>query len=97
MAFVEVASRYKRGWLVAEIAEILAIETGSTISFATFQQDLVGATIEQAAGWMNLPKGEILETNVPGTHSIGLRKIAEEAGLSIAGAFLLPVASGAGP
>jgi acyl-CoA reductase-like NAD-dependent aldehyde dehydrogenase len=33
-----------------EIAEILAAETGSTISFATFQQDLVAATIEQAAG-----------------------------------------------
>jgi len=28
-----------------EIAEILALETGSTISFATFQQDLVAATI----------------------------------------------------
>ena len=38
-----------------EIAEILAIETGSTISFATFQQDLVAATIEQAAGWMYVP------------------------------------------
>jgi acyl-CoA reductase-like NAD-dependent aldehyde dehydrogenase len=58
----------------AEIAEILAIETGSTISFATFQQDLVAATIEQAAGWMYLPKGEVLETNNPGTHSIGVRR-----------------------
>jgi acyl-CoA reductase-like NAD-dependent aldehyde dehydrogenase len=58
----------------AEIAEILAIETGSTISFATFQQDLVAATIEQAAGWMYLPKGEVLETNMPGTHSIGVRR-----------------------
>lgn len=57
-----------------EIAEILAIETGSTISFAAFQQDLVAATIEQAAGWMYLPKGEVLETNVPGTHSIGVRR-----------------------
>src|SRR5258708_2982085 len=57
----------------AGIAEILAIETGSTISFATFQQDLVAATIEQAAGCMYLPKGEVLETNVPGGHSIGLR------------------------
>jgi acyl-CoA reductase-like NAD-dependent aldehyde dehydrogenase len=46
----------------AEIAEILAVEPGSTISFATFQQDLVAATIEQAAGWMYLPKGEVLET-----------------------------------
>jgi acyl-CoA reductase-like NAD-dependent aldehyde dehydrogenase len=58
----------------AEIAEILARETGSTISFATFQQDLVAATIEQAVGWMYLPKGEVLETNVPGTHSIGVRR-----------------------
>ena len=58
----------------AEIAEILAIETGSTISFATFQQDLVAATIEQAAGWMYLPKGEVLETNVPGVHSISVRR-----------------------
>ena len=58
----------------AEIAEILAIETGSTISFATFQQDLVAATLEQAAGWMYLPKGEVLETNIPGTHSIGVRR-----------------------
>src|SRR5450755_672054 len=57
-----------------EIAEILALETGSTISFATFQQDLVAATIEQAAGWMYLPKGEVLESNQPGTHSIGVRR-----------------------
>jgi acyl-CoA reductase-like NAD-dependent aldehyde dehydrogenase len=58
----------------AEIAKTLALETGSTISFATFQQDLVAATIEQAAGWMYLPKGEVLETNIPGTHSIGVRR-----------------------
>jgi acyl-CoA reductase-like NAD-dependent aldehyde dehydrogenase len=58
----------------AEIAEILAVETGSTISFATFQQDLVAATIEQAAGWMYLPIGEVLATNNPGVHSIGVRR-----------------------
>jgi acyl-CoA reductase-like NAD-dependent aldehyde dehydrogenase len=58
----------------AEIAKILALETGSTISFATFQQDLVAATIEQAAGWMYLPKGEVLETNIPRAHSIGVRR-----------------------
>src|SRR5580698_904853 len=57
-----------------EIADILAKETGSTISFATFQQDLVAATIEQAAGWMYLPKGEVLESNAPGSHSIGVRR-----------------------
>ena len=57
-----------------EIAQILALETGSTISFATFQQDLVAATIEQVVGWMYLPKGEVLESNAPGTHSIGVRR-----------------------
>ena len=50
------------------------METGSTISFATFQQDLVAATIEQAAGWVYLPKGEVLASNVPGLHSIGVRR-----------------------
>ena len=53
----------------SEIAEVLARETGSTISFATFQQDLVAATLHQVAGWVYLPKGEVLETNAPGSHS----------------------------
>jgi len=51
----------------SEIAEVLARETGSTISFATFQQDLVAATLQQVAGWVFLPKGEVLETSLPGT------------------------------
>ena len=38
-----------------EIAEILARETGSTISFSTFQMDLVAATLRQVAGWVYLP------------------------------------------
>jgi acyl-CoA reductase-like NAD-dependent aldehyde dehydrogenase len=58
----------------SEIAEVLARETGSTISFATFQQDLVAATLQQVAGWVFLPKGEVLETSLPGTHSIGIRR-----------------------
>jgi acyl-CoA reductase-like NAD-dependent aldehyde dehydrogenase len=58
----------------AEVAEILAHETGGTILYSGFQQDLVAATIEQAAGWMYLPKGEVLETNVAGVHSIGVRR-----------------------
>src|SRR6266481_4115512 len=57
-----------------EIADVLARETGSTISFATFQQDLVAATLQQVAGWVYLPKGEVLETNAPGSHSIGVRR-----------------------
>ncbi len=58
----------------SEIAEVLARETGSTISFATFQQDLVAATLQQVAGWVFLPKGEVLETSLPGRHSIGVRR-----------------------
>ena len=57
-----------------EIAEVLARETGSTISFATFQQDLVAVTLQQVAGWVFLPKGEVLESNAPGSHSIGVRR-----------------------
>ena len=57
-----------------EIAEILARETGSTISFSVFQMDLVAATLQQVAGWVYLPKGEVLETNQPHTHSIGVRR-----------------------
>ncbi len=57
-----------------EIAEMLARETGSTISFSTFQMDLVAATLQQVAGWVYLPKGEVLETNQSNTHSIGLRR-----------------------
>src|SRR5882757_8704397 len=58
----------------AEIAGILARETGSTLAFSTFQQDLVAATLEQAANWVYLPKGEVLQSNLPGTHSVGVRR-----------------------
>lgn len=57
-----------------EIAEILAKETGSTISFATFQQDLLAQSLEMGAGWAYENKGEVLQTNVPGSFSIGLRR-----------------------
>jgi len=35
---------------------------------------LVAATLQQVAGWVYLPKGEVLETNLAGTHSVGLRR-----------------------
>jgi acyl-CoA reductase-like NAD-dependent aldehyde dehydrogenase len=57
-----------------EIAEILARETGSTIPFSTFQQELVAATLQQVAGWVYLPKGEVLASNLPNTHSVGVRR-----------------------
>jgi acyl-CoA reductase-like NAD-dependent aldehyde dehydrogenase len=43
----------------SEVAEVLARETRSTISFATFQLDLVAATLQQVVGWVYLPKGEV--------------------------------------
>ena len=57
-----------------EIAEELARETGSTIPFSVFQQDLVASTLEQAANWVYLPKGEVLQSNLPDTHSVGVRR-----------------------
>ncbi|GGA97750.1 aldehyde dehydrogenase family protein [Puia dinghuensis] len=57
-----------------EIAEILAKETGSTISFATFQQDLLAGTLIEGAGWAYEIKGEVLQSNVPGSFSIGVRR-----------------------
>lgn len=57
-----------------EMAEILAKETGSTISFATFQQDLLAQSLELGAGWAYENKGEVLQTNVPGSFSMGFRR-----------------------
>src|SRR5450755_470354 len=58
----------------SEIAEILAKETGSTISFATFQQDLLAQFLEEGAGWAYHIKGEVLQTNVAGSFSMGVRR-----------------------
>jgi acyl-CoA reductase-like NAD-dependent aldehyde dehydrogenase len=57
-----------------EIAEILARETGSTMPVSTAQQDYVAATLEQAANWVYLPRGEVLVSNLPDTHSIRVRR-----------------------
>jgi acyl-CoA reductase-like NAD-dependent aldehyde dehydrogenase len=58
----------------AEIAEIMARETGCTLPFADFQQDLVKAMLRQAANWVYLPRGEVLQTDVPGTSSTAVRR-----------------------
>ncbi len=57
-----------------EIADMLARETGSTISFATFQQDLVAQNLEHAAGWVYQTKGEVFPSDVPGLHSMSIRR-----------------------
>jgi acyl-CoA reductase-like NAD-dependent aldehyde dehydrogenase len=58
----------------AHIADMLARETGCTIFFANFQQDLVKQTLQQAASWVYLPKGDILQSDVPGTYSTAVRR-----------------------
>jgi acyl-CoA reductase-like NAD-dependent aldehyde dehydrogenase len=57
-----------------EVAEILARETGSTLPFSIWQQELVATALEQAANWVFLPKGEVLASNLPNTHSFGVRR-----------------------
>jgi acyl-CoA reductase-like NAD-dependent aldehyde dehydrogenase len=58
----------------AEVCELLAHEGGCTVPYAAFQQELVLAALERAAGWLYEPKGEVLASNAPGTHSIALRR-----------------------
>ncbi|MFC4945141.1 aldehyde dehydrogenase family protein [Pseudonocardia sp. GCM10023141] len=57
-----------------ELALVLARETGCTLFFADFQQNLVIQTLQQAAGWVYLPRGDILQSDVPGTYSTAVRR-----------------------
>lgn len=57
-----------------EIADILSRETGSTISFARFQQTLVVQNLEAAAGWVYNPKGETFPSDVDGRFSFSVRR-----------------------
>ena len=58
----------------AEITDLLARETGSTVPVAAFQQDLVIQNLEAAASWVYQPKGEVFPSNVPGLHSMSIRR-----------------------
>jgi acyl-CoA reductase-like NAD-dependent aldehyde dehydrogenase len=57
-----------------EIAEMLGRETGSTVLASAGQLELLTAALEQAANWVYLPKGEVLVSNAPNTHSIAIRR-----------------------
>jgi acyl-CoA reductase-like NAD-dependent aldehyde dehydrogenase len=52
----------------------LARETGSTLPFSVWQQELVATALEQAANWVFLPMGEVLATNLANTYSFGVRR-----------------------
>ena len=58
----------------AEIAEIMARETGCTMPFAQFQQDLVRSMLQQVAQWVYLPYGEVLRSDAARTYSTAVRR-----------------------
>jgi len=57
-----------------ELAAILAGETGCSIFFADFQQSVVQGMLRHAANWVYQPKGEVLESDLPGTFSMAVRR-----------------------
>jgi acyl-CoA reductase-like NAD-dependent aldehyde dehydrogenase len=57
-----------------ELALILAEETGSSLHFARFQQNVVTKVLRQAAGWVFDTKGEVLAAGDSGTLSIAVRR-----------------------
>ncbi|MFN6981070.1 MAG: aldehyde dehydrogenase family protein [Brevundimonas sp.] len=70
--FLKAAEIYRRR--TDEIADILSRETGSTISFARFQQTLVVENLEAAAAWVHHPRGETFPSDVPGRFSFSIRR-----------------------
>jgi acyl-CoA reductase-like NAD-dependent aldehyde dehydrogenase len=57
-----------------EIGQILAKETGSTILFSLLQIEGLIETLEGAAGWVYHIRGEVLQTDVPGSFSMIVRR-----------------------
>jgi acyl-CoA reductase-like NAD-dependent aldehyde dehydrogenase len=57
-----------------EFARVLAEETGSSLHFARFQQDVVVKVLRQAAGWVLEAAGEVLTPSDPRTLSVGVRR-----------------------
>ncbi|WAC48220.1 aldehyde dehydrogenase family protein [Asticcacaulis sp. SL142] len=70
--FLKAAALYRSR--MDEIADILSRETGSTISFARFQQTLVVENLEAAAAWVHHPRGETFPSDVPGRFSFSIRR-----------------------
>ncbi|WP_037906380.1 aldehyde dehydrogenase family protein [Actinacidiphila yeochonensis] len=57
-----------------ELALTMAKETGTTLLNGYFQLGLVIQLIEQAAGWVYLPAGELLQSDFPGTTQTVVRR-----------------------
>jgi acyl-CoA reductase-like NAD-dependent aldehyde dehydrogenase len=57
-----------------ELAVTIAQETGGPLPYAQFQVALVVQFIEQAAGWVYLPAGDVLQSDHPGTTQTVVRR-----------------------
>jgi acyl-CoA reductase-like NAD-dependent aldehyde dehydrogenase len=57
-----------------DLAQILAKETGASVRFAQFQQEVVVKVLHQAAGWVYESRGEVLAAGEAGTLSVGVRR-----------------------
>jgi acyl-CoA reductase-like NAD-dependent aldehyde dehydrogenase len=57
-----------------DLARILAEETGASLRFGRFQQDVVVKVLHQAASWVYEEPGEVLSAREPGTLSVAVRR-----------------------
>jgi acyl-CoA reductase-like NAD-dependent aldehyde dehydrogenase len=57
-----------------DIRRVLAEETGGGSAFAEFQLVWIAKQLRQAAGWVYLPQGEVIATDMPGTTHLAIRR-----------------------
>lgn len=57
-----------------DIRRTLAQETGGGRAFADFQLNWISKQLRQAAGWVYLPLGEVIPTDMPGTTHFAIRR-----------------------
>jgi len=57
-----------------EIAHTMAVETGSSFTFAAFQIKWSSALLRQAAYWGYLPTGEVLPSDTPGRFAMAVAR-----------------------
>lgn len=57
-----------------EIVRLMAIETGASAIFATFQTKWASALMRQVSAWCYLPYGDILQSDTPGRLAMAVRK-----------------------
>ena len=57
-----------------ELVTVLARETGATAIFANHQLGGARQELLQAANWVYLPKGDVLQSDIPGTYSTAVRR-----------------------